>query len=71
MIIELEKQDEQYLEKLAKDKGKTAEVYAREILEDVLENNALLKLAIERKAEWEATGRKTVSWAQVKAENGL
>ncbi|GMO27718.1 MAG: hypothetical protein Ta2B_08360 [Termitinemataceae bacterium] len=67
MIIKLEKPDVQYLERIAKDEGKTAELYAREILENVLENNALLKLAIERKAEWEATGKKTYSLDEVLA----
>jgi predicted DNA-binding protein len=71
MTIELETADVRYLERIAKDEGKTAEIYAREILENVLENNALSKLAETRYADWIADGKKTVSWAQVKAENGL
>ncbi|GMO56838.1 MAG: hypothetical protein Ta2A_02260 [Treponemataceae bacterium] len=71
MTVELEKTDMCYLETLAGEHGTSAENYAKEALENWLENQALLKLATQRKKEWIADGCKTVSWAQVKAENGL
>jgi len=71
VTITLPKYAEQFLHNLAEDCGKTPETIASESLEEWLENQALLRLAVERKTEWEADGKKTYSWQEVKAENGL
>jgi predicted transcriptional regulator len=71
MTIKLDKPELKYLKILAKRNGKKSEVYAREVLEDFLENDALVKLADQRMKDWEADGFRTYSWEDIKAENGL
>jgi predicted DNA-binding protein len=62
---------EQFLYDLAENRGKTPERVASESLEEWLENQALLRLAVERKAEWVADGKKTYSLDEIEAMYGL
>jgi hypothetical protein len=71
LAVTLHKNAEQFLEHLAHDRGKTPETVASETLEEWLENQALLRLAEERKAEWEASGRKTYTLDEIEAMYGL
>jgi hypothetical protein len=71
IAVTLPKQAEKYLGFMAHDAGRTAEALASEALENWIENQALLKIGEQRKAEWIADGCKSVSWTQIKAENGL
>jgi len=71
VAVKMRKDVEKYLEYIARRRGKTPEAVASETLENWVENQALLALTKERKAEWEAGGRKTISWEDVKSENGL
>jgi hypothetical protein len=71
MTLELETYEEEYLETRAQETGTTAELYARELLQECLENVALVQIADERMAEWKAEGGSAIPWASVKAENGL
>ena len=65
MNVKLAKPERQYLDVLAKKNKKKPEAFAREILEDFLENDALVKLAAERMAAWEADGFRTYSLDEV------
>jgi hypothetical protein len=71
MTLELETYEKEFLETRAQATGTTPEIYARELLQECLENAALVQIADERMAEWKAAGQPTISWANVKADNGL
>jgi predicted DNA-binding protein len=70
MTIKLDKPELKYLKVLAKRNGKKSEAYAREVLEDFLENDALVKLADQRMKDWEADGFRTYSLDEVLAMCG-
>jgi predicted DNA-binding protein len=71
ITMEIDSGAEAFLETMARDSGRTPALIAGEVVEDWLENQALLRLAEERKADLKAGRSYTIPWGKVKAEYGV
>jgi RHH-type rel operon transcriptional repressor/antitoxin RelB len=59
------------IENLAKTTGRTRTYYVREALEEKISDMELIYLAAKRAEDVRAGKEKTISWEELKAQNGL